>query len=530
MALFGGSKGPSTDLVASILERAGVGWFSLRLEGQEFSLSDNLRAWLPTATATPTLADYLNALAERDRATLAARLQAQSATKEPFSVEHTLNTPGGGKRFVHLQVALVVGPGGKPERINGLVTDIEFERAERMLLRHVREATDVIDSGILLLGPHKQPLWSNPAFITLTGYTLAEFSGMNPFELLQGPGLTEAMRADILASLNEGGVFSTELELLTKYGEPTWLQLDGAPQIDAAGELVGYAVVVKDINDLKAQQREILKQKAVIEEKNQDILDSITHAKRIQTALLPPQQQLTRYLPNHFLFYQPKDIVSGDFYYTFPLPEGVVFAVVDCTGHGVPGAFMSALGHTNLNEVIRELISEGQQYPDPAEILTRLDQRIRFFLGQDEAGSDVRDGMDVCLLTLVPRPEGGYRFWYAGANRPLWHCAGPGALTEYEPVKHPIGGPSASDKVFKTLAGELAPGAWLYLFTDGYGDQFGGPQHRKFGSKRLRELIEQEVMCKNPAATQLEVFRTTYFDWQGTTPQIDDVLLVGLGG
>lgn len=519
MALFK-AKNQENDLVGDILQRAGVAWWSLKLEGSVFDHSENLRMWLKPGTQELKLNDYLEALGEQDRSRLTAKLQAQAVNHEPFSVEHELKTAAGGKRYVRMQVQLLRNAAGKPERISGVVNDIHFESEERRLLGLVREATEVMDSGVLLLGSNHTPIWANPAFTSLLGYTVVEFSGLNPFDLLQGPSLTEEVRASIKADLDEGGNLHRELKLLNKYGEPTWLQVDARPQTDHEGTLIGYAVVFKDINELKAQQQEI-------EEQKQDILDSIRHARRIQAALLPDPDLVARTLPKHFLHYLPRDIVSGDFYYLFPLAEGFLFAVVDCTGHGVPGAFMSALGHTNLNEVIRQLEMEGHVRPDPAEILARLDRRIRYFLGQDAEGANVNDGMDVCLVRLDPKPNGGYAGAFAGANRPLYQATG-GEVVIHETTKLPIGGKSEEAKVFQTRTFDLAPGEWIYLFTDGFPDQFGGPNHRKFGTKQLRELLVE--INALPVAAQYQRLSEAYDNWKGQTPQIDDVLLVGIGG
>lgn len=524
MALFGSSK-DNSGLLAELLASAGIAWWSLDIASQEFQASDNLRLWLGKSQFSG-LKDYLEVLTEQDRSLISARLQAQAANKEPFSLEHTLVASTGTRRFVRLQVHVQLGAGGKITRLDGVVNDLTFERGERQLLHQVREASQALDSGILLLDAALRPIWANPAFTALTGYLLADFSGLNPLELLQGPSLTEELRTALLQDLADGDAFNKELQLVTKYGDSTWLQLDAAPQSDYEGKLQGYVLLVKDINALKQQQGEILQQKAVIEEKNQDILDSITHARRIQAALLPAPELINKWLPNSFVFYRPKDIVSGDFYYAYPYNDYLVFAAIDCTGHGVPGALMSALGRTSLDEVLRDLDLAGIEKPDPADILKRLDRRLRTFLGQDNEHQDIKDGMDVCLTILKPLPSGGYEVSYAGANRPLW-VVSRGELHEYAPVKLPVGGGSVDqEKGFATQHLILDKSDSMYLFTDGIVDQFGGPHHRKYSSKQLKQLLidTAPLGCRE----QCNHIAKAFHDWMGDLPQLDDVLLLGV--
>ncbi|MBX3102246.1 MAG: SpoIIE family protein phosphatase [Bacteroidetes bacterium] len=254
----------------------------------------------------------------------------------------------------------------------------------------------------------------------------------------------------------------------------------------------------------------------VVEAKNKDILESIRYARRIQMSILPEDTLLARHLPDSFVFYRPKDIVSGDFYW-FTWMNGTVFiAAVDCTGHGVPGAFMSVIGYNLLNRIINE-----QGITDPGAVLTALDAGVRAALKQDD-GQHGQDGMDLILCALQP---GNPEVAWASAQRPLWQARA-GELIEYKGDKFPIGGSRYADKQFVTQRVMTQPGDVLYLLTDGYGDQFGGERGRKYGTRQLKDFL-LGIASAAPEA-QREALIAEYDQWRGNTAQIDDVTAIGL--
>jgi serine phosphatase RsbU (regulator of sigma subunit) len=261
--------------------------------------------------------------------------------------------------------------------------------------------------------------------------------------------------------------------------------------------------------DLAAAQRDqIGYQKRHIE-------DSIMYAKRIQTALIPSLELFSDKL-EHFVLYKPLAIVSGDFYWVSAQTNPQVIISADCTGHGVPGAFMSMLGVTLLNEIIN-----GKHILIPDQIIENLRQGIIKSLKQVAEEDSIKDGMDiaVCVVDFDKNI-----LWYAGANSPLYHVRG-GELTHYRADKMPVAihykmEPFTLHKI------DLQKGDAFYIFSDGFADQFGGPKQKKFMSMQLRETLV--AMADMPMLKQGERLNEIFKEWRGDGPQIDDVTLIGV--
>jgi len=258
-------------------------------------------------------------------------------------------------------------------------------------------------------------------------------------------------------------------------------------------------------------------QKTQIELQKKEITDSITYARRIQQSILPPSQDMQQLFPRSFVLYLPKDIVSGDFYWIAQSGSTCLLAAADCTGHGVPGAFMSMLGIDKLNEIVK-------QEAGPGEMLRLLDRSVKNTLRQDhDAGSSgtiVQDGMDIALCAIE---KGTLR--YAGANRPLWLFR-KGALQELKPTKAPIGGAAGGEQRYEEQQVGLLPGDRLYLFTDGFADQFGGPEGKKFMTRRMRELLA--ALQEKTLPDQKAALHAAFTAWQGRAQQVDDVLVIAV--
>lgn len=252
-----------------------------------------------------------------------------------------------------------------------------------------------------------------------------------------------------------------------------------------------------------------------IEEKHHSVTDSISYARRIQLAVLPPKMILKLSFADFFLFWRPRDIVSGDFYWMKRQGDIVAFTVADCTGHGVPGAFMSLLGITFLNEICKDLDENTQ----PSEVLEKLRADIIRALSQDNTFGKQDDGMDMafCVLNLETN-----KLRFAGANNPMYLIRN-GELTEYKPVKNPIGS-YVFVRPFETAEADVQPGDWIYMFSDGYSDQFGDG-NRKLTYQKFRELLTS--VSALPGKLQSERLSSFLTKWRGTMPQLDDVLVGG---
>jgi ligand-binding sensor domain-containing protein/serine phosphatase RsbU (regulator of sigma subunit) len=269
----------------------------------------------------------------------------------------------------------------------------------------------------------------------------------------------------------------------------------------------------------KRLEQKVAERTRELEEKNIDITSSITYARRIQEAILPSKDLIFKKLTKVFILYQPKDIVSGDFYW-FAEKDGVkIFAVVDCTGHGVPGAFMSMIGHNLLHRIVNE-----KAIVDPAEILNNLHKGVQEALRQGQNEINTNDGMDVSMITIN---QVNKEVKWAGANRPLVLIDAQGNFNKLDGNKFPVGGAQLnSERVFTTNVVNLGTATMAYMFSDGYADQFGGEKGKKFMVKRFHDLLQTIHLL--PADEQRRLLQENFDAWRSNHEQVDDVLVVGL--
>lgn len=281
--------------------------------------------------------------------------------------------------------------------------------------------------------------------------------------------------------------------------------------------VLAFALFVNKRRKVERSQKELIeKQKSLVEEKNSEILASITYAKRIQSAILPSDKLVKEFLKNSFIFYQPKDIVAGDFYWMEPKEDCLIFAVADCTGHGVPGALVSVVCNNALNRSVREF-----NLTDPAEILNKTREIILHeFQKSDEI---VNDGMDISICNLNFRTN---ELIWAGANSPLWLLQkNHSEIMECKPSKQPIG-QFSSYEPFTSQGIQLQSGDSIYLFSDGFADQFGGEDGKKMKSKRMKELILS--LQSLPMYEQKQTLMNYFDQWKGDLDQLDDVCVIGV--
>jgi serine phosphatase RsbU (regulator of sigma subunit) len=273
-------------------------------------------------------------------------------------------------------------------------------------------------------------------------------------------------------------------------------------------------IVNKFILALKQSNVHINQLLLSIQEKNKEILASIKYASRLQSAILPPGKLVERYLVNSFILYKPKDIVAGDFYWMEVAGDNIIFALADCTGHGVPGAMVSMVCHNALNRAVREF-----NLVDPGQILDKTNEHV---ISQfDKSEENVADGMDIALC-VFNRKENTLR--WAGANSPVILIRDH-VLTKLEPDNQPIGN-YVNHQPFRSNTLNLKEGDLVYLFSDGYVDQFGGPDEKKLNYKRFFELL-LEHHTRSIAEQKLN-FERAFDDWKGKLDQIDDVCLIGI--
>ncbi len=278
-----------------------------------------------------------------------------------------------------------------------------------------------------------------------------------------------------------------------------------------------FAVFI--FNRLRATRKQkmlIEEQKKIVDQKNKHITDSINYAKRIQDSILPSEEELTKCFPDHFVFFQPKDIVSGDFYWMSKQGNKTILALADCTGHGVPGAFMSMIGNTLLNEVVNE-----QKIIQPAEILNHLNEGIVHALHQESRSQD--DGMDITLCLFDHTTN---ILYFAGANHSLY-IINERSLSKIEGDYFSIGSMFGKKQtLFTQKEIRLQKNTSIFLSSDGYPDQPGGEKGKKFMTKKFEELLLS--ISGYPINEQEDVLKKTFESWKNTRQQVDDVLVLGI--
>jgi serine phosphatase RsbU (regulator of sigma subunit) len=270
------------------------------------------------------------------------------------------------------------------------------------------------------------------------------------------------------------------------------------------------------------QEKEIFRLKNVeLKAAMDEITESFRYAKRIQTAILPPDHLIQKAFPESFVLFKPKDIVSGDFYWMETSGNKIFIAAVDCTGHGVPGAMVSVVGHNCLNRTVREF-----RLSKPSEILNKLTELVEetfmhkeFLQGNSE--DEIKDGMDISICCIDIENK---TMEWAGANNPLWFVRD-NEIKEIVADKQPVG-KFDYRKPFTNHSITLQKGDIIYLFTDGYADQFGGPFGKKFKYKQLKDLLLSLSGEKMPA--QKESLENAFNKWKGHLEQIDDVCIIGV--
>ena len=286
-----------------------------------------------------------------------------------------------------------------------------------------------------------------------------------------------------------------------------------------------------------AKQKKIIEeQKNLVEVKQKEILDSITYAKRLQEAILPPDNFFKELLPESFIFYQPKDIVAGDFYWMekiswqetesrkqleknnsqLPSADCILIAVADCTGHGVPGAMVSLVCSNALNRSVHEF-----RLTDPGKILDKTRELVLETFAKSD--KDVKDGMDISLCSIARSENNTTTIKWAGANNALWYLQN-NEIKEIKSDKQPIG-KTENPKPFTTHSLQLKKGDSVFLFTDGFADQFGGEKGKKFKYKPLKEMLQDSSLSLEAQKLKLE---TIFNEWKGNLEQVDDVCVIGI--
>lgn len=388
---------------------------------------------------------------------------------------------------------------------------IRAEKEERMKSR-MQSLSENSPDMILRINTTGKLVYANPVVSEFIGLSIGEITKKRINELHIDERFIEFIN-HVLSEikLHEKHIIE-EIEITSPNGDRI-MQIKAIPELNDEKVLESVLFVAHDMTEFKKIEQEI-------KEKNKKISDSINYAQRIQTSILPDTSFLQKYFPRSFIFYRPKDVVSGDFPWFVKKDETFYVAAVDCTGHGVPGALLSFIGYFLLNNIVN--VDDNFE---AAKILELLHQGVRSTLKQNDEGNNGRDGMDLALCKIDKENK---VIQFAGAHNPLYLLR-KGELIEYKGSRKGIGGKPLLKKIEKDFENHVInyeDGDKIFIFSDGLPDQLGGERKRKYQSKRIREaLTEKEDLTMAHFSRH---FSSDFYDWMGDEKQVDDVLLIGI--
>ena len=424
----------------------------------------------------------------------------------------------------------------------------QFEKDLRKSEEKYRQLFSRSKDAIYISTPNGEFVDFNPAGLELFGYNEEELPALSVKELY----VNKADRDVLRQVLSEYGQVSDYEVILKKKDGKTQVNclLNTMIIYNEDNSVKCYQGIIRDISERKkaeqalfrsladldlankelhqlnetlehkveARTEALKREKEHVEINSKEINESIQYAKRIQASILPPMQRLEEGFVDSFIYYEPKDVVSGDFYWYEKIKNKPLFAVVDCTGHGVPGAFMSIIGYTQLNEIVNQ-----QEITDPGAILRELDKRVRTALHQNSMNDkNSKDGMELGLIHIDYAHN---KLEFAGAMRPLYLVRN-GELQIFKGSKFSIGGVSLREKEFTTIYIDIQPGDSVYVFSDGYPDQFGGPNGKKFMTRNVADMLRN--IAHLAMSEQEKIIKQTIKRWMKNEEQVDDILICGI--
>jgi PAS domain S-box-containing protein len=392
------------------------------------------------------------------------------------------------------------------------ITERKRAEKEEQMKSRMQSLSENSPDMIMRVNMMGKLVYVNPAVAEFVEIPAAEIVKKRVSELEIDTRFVEYVEEALDTIKNEQKTLISEVKVEIG-GHERIMEIKGIPELNDDADLESVLFVSHDMTEFK-------KIEADIKDKNKKISDSINYAQRIQSSLLPDTNYLQNYFPRSFIFYRPKDVVSGDFPW-FLEKDGILYvAAVDCTGHGVPGALLSFIGYFLLNNIV-----SADPHLSAAEIMEQLHQEVRKALKQDQEGSNGRDGMDIAFCKVEKDKN---ILDYCGAHRPLF-LVREGELLEYQGTRKGIGGaplPRKKEKEFENHVIEYQEGDKVFIFSDGLPDQLGGPDRKKFQPRRMREALTLDP--NYTMAHYARYFPKVFYEWMGTEKQVDDVLLIGI--
>jgi len=419
----------------------------------------------------------------------------------------------GESKWIQDDTYIIRNKNGEITHYEGIIFDITDnvkKETEILKLSHAIEQSSTI---IVITDIYGNIEYSNPAFTRITGYTKDEIKGQNHRILKSKLKKTKEYKT-LWKTITSGKTWHGEFLNVKKNKEEYWEEAIISPVKNDRGEIINYIAVKEDITERKKAAKALINSKIKLEEAHKDITDSLTYAQTIQKALLTSKEIIDKYIDRYFILNKPKDKVSGDFYYINKKDQNTIVAIADCTGHGVPGGLISMLGITYLHEIIRRETTNN-----PAEVLELL--RERFKMTFRTFGSDNNNGLDIALCFINPNNN---TLQYAGAFNPLILIRNQ-ELIEYKATRNPIGF-FPKERNFKNNIIQTQKNDVIYLYSDGFQDQLGSMENKKYMAKNFKELLVK--IHKLSIKEQEEKLNNIFEQWKGEGEQTDDVLVYGM--
>ncbi|MFT5581275.1 MAG: PAS domain S-box-containing protein [Psychromonas sp.] len=445
----------------------------------------------------------------------------------------------GTNKEISVNAELIFNDNKEPVGTRGVYRDIsDKKRQQRILVKReaqLRESQQMASLGSWELNSETKKIVLSPEFFRIfeLPYDDKERSDFYEFSSLVHADDRSRLESNFLKFIKSGNQLPYEFRIITPSGKLKYVSTKVFKHNKGDSDFLSG--IIQDITDLKLLEEEknnvqrqalemleemveqrtkkIEEQRAVIEQKNRDITDSIRYAKQVQMAILPSKELIDQFLPQNFIIYYPKDIVAGDFYWSFTIGEYFMIAVADCTGHGVPGALVSMICYNALNRAVNQYALR-----EPGKILDKVNRLVVEFFSH--GSGEVKDGMDISLLVFNFNKK---EIMWSGANNPLVYFDSQG-MNKINADKQAIGNQYAVTN-FTTHYPLYQKDASFYLFSDGYADQFGGDSNKKFMQKRFYALME--LVHKKSTSKQEDLFAKTFQDWKRDYEQVDDVAIIG---
>ncbi len=459
-------------------------------------------------------------------------------------VEYRIMTKGGETKWIATKSKIIFDQQKRPVRIDSIASDITKRKETEEQIRQLSVVAQKTSNGVVITDKNNLITWINASFEKITGYSFEEVKGKNP-KMLQGKDTDPKHRQIIRENILRKEPFTQEILNYSKEGASYWIELSVTPILDKNGEIEQFIGIEKDVtrrkkadeeNQLLAEmvqmqnqelqtslgqvlelreQSEVSRRKA--EKLLKNVTQSINYAKRIQEAIIPKESELQKYL-DCFVFFRPKDIVSGDFYWFAEKENKKILVVGDCTGHGVSGALMTMIGTNILNQIVH-----NYEIHQPDQILNIMPVLLEQTLLHAEG--KIKDGMDISIIMIENQSPQGSKVSYAGAMNSLYYVQNQ-EFTEIKANKVPIGGKRNEDFVYQKHEIFVENPTTFYLRSDGFQDQFGGADNSKFMTKNFKKLL---LDISNKTITEQKMLiENTFADWKGRYKQTDDVLVIGL--